>query len=279
MEQYKNINGTYSIDADIPPPAPPLSLSPPPPPAPPLSPPKPEGDAVTATPPTVVQIATPDVAPSQPEVEGKSDADKSSSKASSPVSSLDSADSADSGSSMKETSPDSIQQEATPKTTPKATPPTGTPEDMEVDSVAAVIPSKPSAELAENKDMKSPSVIVYTPAKKEESTSEPMEEAVPKTEGEEKGSVAEGEGGDSKAECPVTEGEEEQSAKTEGKKANVKQEQLKFMFNIADGGFTELHNLWSDEKTKGFSLRGWGRHHDYWLLKGLVTYPDHMTCT
>ena len=47
----------------------------------------------------------------------------------------------------------------------------------------------------------------------------------------------------------------------------------RFMFNIADGGFTELHSLWADEKTKGFSETVWGRHHDYWLLKGIVTYP------
>lgn len=25
----------------------------------------------------------------------------------------------------------------------------------------------------------------------------------------------------------------------------------KFMFNIADGGFTDLHHLWSQEKKKG----------------------------
>jgi hypothetical protein len=47
----------------------------------------------------------------------------------------------------------------------------------------------------------------------------------------------------------------------------------RFMFNIADGGFTELHSLWADEKTKGFVETVWGRHHDYWLLKGIVTYP------
>ena len=44
----------------------------------------------------------------------------------------------------------------------------------------------------------------------------------------------------------------------------------RFMFNIADGGFTELHALWSSEKTKGFSPKTWGRRHDYWLLKGVV---------
>ena len=49
----------------------------------------------------------------------------------------------------------------------------------------------------------------------------------------------------------------------------------RFMFNIADGGFTELHSLWAEEKTKGFIETVWGRHHDYWLLKGIVTYPKH----
>lgn len=46
-----------------------------------------------------------------------------------------------------------------------------------------------------------------------------------------------------------------------------------FMFNIADGGFTELHTLWAAEKTKGYNPHVWGRRHDYWLLKGVVEYP------
>lgn len=48
-----------------------------------------------------------------------------------------------------------------------------------------------------------------------------------------------------------------------------------FMFNIADGGFTELHTLWAAEKTKGYNPRIWGRRHDYWLLKGVVEYPTN----
>ena len=47
----------------------------------------------------------------------------------------------------------------------------------------------------------------------------------------------------------------------------------RFMFNIADGGFTELHSMWAEEKTRGVAPRAWGRRHDYWLLKGIVTYP------
>ena len=52
-----------------------------------------------------------------------------------------------------------------------------------------------------------------------------------------------------------------------------KEGELDFMFNIADGGFTDLHNNWAVEKKEGFAPKKWGRRHDYWLLKGLVVYP------
>ncbi|CAB1427115.1 unnamed protein product [Pleuronectes platessa] len=51
----------------------------------------------------------------------------------------------------------------------------------------------------------------------------------------------------------------------------------KFMFNIADGGFTELHTLWQTEERAALSSGKmhdiWHRRHDYWLLAGIVTYP------
>ncbi|KAL6112463.1 chd5 [Pungitius sinensis] len=50
----------------------------------------------------------------------------------------------------------------------------------------------------------------------------------------------------------------------------------KFMFNIADGGFTELHTLWQTEEraalSSGKTLDIWHRRHDYWLLAGIVTH-------
>ena len=48
-----------------------------------------------------------------------------------------------------------------------------------------------------------------------------------------------------------------------------------FMFNIADGGFTELHTLWINEEKAAFPGREyeiWHRRHDYWLLAGIVTH-------
>ncbi|KAK7482613.1 hypothetical protein BaRGS_00026112 [Batillaria attramentaria] len=49
----------------------------------------------------------------------------------------------------------------------------------------------------------------------------------------------------------------------------------KFMFNIADGGFTELHTLWANEQRAlqmGREHEVWHRRHDYWLLTGIVTH-------
>ena len=47
------------------------------------------------------------------------------------------------------------------------------------------------------------------------------------------------------------------------------------MFNIADGGFTELHSLWLNEERAlqlGHESEIWHRRHDYWLLAGAVVH-------
>lgn len=48
-----------------------------------------------------------------------------------------------------------------------------------------------------------------------------------------------------------------------------------FMFNIADGGFTELHTIWLNEQralSAGKEHEIWHRKHDYWLLAGVVIH-------
>uniref|UniRef100_A0A6G1S543 Chromodomain-helicase-DNA-binding protein 4 n=2 Tax=Aceria tosichella TaxID=561515 RepID=A0A6G1S543_9ACAR len=47
-----------------------------------------------------------------------------------------------------------------------------------------------------------------------------------------------------------------------------------FSFNIADGGFTELHTLWQNEgrAAQGRIYEIWHRRHDYWLLSGVVKH-------
>ncbi|KAJ8266095.1 hypothetical protein GJAV_G00125810 [Gymnothorax javanicus] len=57
---------------------------------------------------------------------------------------------------------------------------------------------------------------------------------------------------------------------------NGKTERPRFMFNIADGGFTELHALWQNEERAAISSGKlneiWHRRHDYWLLAGIVLH-------
>ena len=53
----------------------------------------------------------------------------------------------------------------------------------------------------------------------------------------------------------------------------------KFMFNISDGGFTELHSLWHSEQDKPFDPTVWSRRHDYWMLLGIVEYLLNPSAT
>lgn len=103
-------------------------------------------------------------------------------------------------------------------------------------------------------------------------------------------------------------GENTKEGATAAPVVNVSEEKKKatkqrFMFNIADGGFTggatprhaaplllrsfdpfpappsvlELHSLWQNEERaatvtkKTFEI--WHRRHDYWLLAGIIQYP------
>ncbi|KAH0626116.1 hypothetical protein JD844_000891 [Phrynosoma platyrhinos] len=65
-------------------------------------------------------------------------------------------------------------------------------------------------------------------------------------------------------------------------KKEEKAEKPRFMFNIADGGFTELHTLWQNEERAAISSSKlneiWHRRHDYWLLAGIVLYPFTSVC-
>uniref|UniRef100_A0A8C2TBU6 Chromodomain helicase DNA binding protein 5 n=1 Tax=Coturnix japonica TaxID=93934 RepID=A0A8C2TBU6_COTJA len=64
---------------------------------------------------------------------------------------------------------------------------------------------------------------------------------------------------------------EEEDGKKDDRNVN-----FRFMFNIADGGFTELHTLWQNEERAAISSSKiydiWHRRHDYWLLAGIVTH-------
>merc|ERR1712241_575736 len=68
---------------------------------------------------------------------------------------------------------------------------------------------------------------------------------------------------------------EKEKEKEKEEKKEEKTEVQKFMFNIADGGFTELHTLWQNEEkaaVPGREFEIWHRRHDYWLLAGIVCH-------
>lgn len=68
------------------------------------------------------------------------------------------------------------------------------------------------------------------------------------------------------------EAEEKRKIKIE---ESIEVHKRQFMFNIADGGFTELHTLWINEEkaaVPGREYEIWHRRHDYWLLAGIVTH-------
>uniref|UniRef100_A0A8C8JYH8 DNA helicase n=1 Tax=Oncorhynchus tshawytscha TaxID=74940 RepID=A0A8C8JYH8_ONCTS len=69
---------------------------------------------------------------------------------------------------------------------------------------------------------------------------------------------------------------EEVAKETLPKPPIIPPERRRFMFNIADGGFTELHTLWQNEERAAISSGKmneiWHRRHDFWLLAGIVLH-------
>ncbi|XP_040908841.1 chromodomain-helicase-DNA-binding protein 4a isoform X4 [Toxotes jaculatrix] len=78
--------------------------------------------------------------------------------------------------------------------------------------------------------------------------------------------------GDSSKESAASAGSASAGAASEEKK----KAKTRFMFNIADGGFTELHSLWQNEERAATVTKKtneiWHRRHDYWLLAGIIQH-------
>uniref|UniRef100_A0A915M2R6 Uncharacterized protein n=1 Tax=Meloidogyne javanica TaxID=6303 RepID=A0A915M2R6_MELJA len=70
-------------------------------------------------------------------------------------------------------------------------------------------------------------------------------------------------------------GDKEEERIDEETEQKSKDPRPKIMFNITDGGFTELHTLWLNEENvavPGKEYEIWNRRHDYWLLCGIVMH-------
>merc|ERR1712013_631162 len=169
--------------------------------------------------------------------------------------------------------------------TPADTPATGTPATTPVSSARASpapkdkeeegdkAEEKPEvSEIKENGEKEEKSVAMETDEKKEAKEEEVKDE--PKEDKESKDEVKEVTAEGDKKENGTSEEEKKEDEPKEDKKEE-KKEDPKFMFNIADGGFTELHTLWQNEEkaaVPGREYEIWHRRHDYWLLSGIVCH-------
>ena len=186
----------------------------------------------------------------------------------------------------------------TPASTAPASPaPSKDKEEKKADSEAEG-EKKPDAEKEETKDEKEKGDSAAEESKKKEGEEEKMEVDEKKEGSGDKKDDKEGEDKEKEekeAKKPEVNGEtsangekkengdaekkengdvkKEDEEKGEAKKPAEDVKPQKFMFNIADGGFTELHTLWQNEEkaaVPGREYEIWHRRHDYWLLAGKI---------
>ena len=153
---------------------------------------------------------------------------------------------------------DGDEEETKPKTeTPMDLDSESAKEEPEAASAAVSVKAEVVDEVADEK-------AEEPAAADEKTTEEKPDEEMKEDEAEDGESVSKG---------PVTNGGAENGKDgEEGEKAEP--EKRKFMFNIADGGFTELHTLWQNEEraAAGRENEIWHRRHDFWLLSGIVKH-------
>ncbi|XP_063922162.1 chromodomain-helicase-DNA-binding protein Mi-2 homolog [Zophobas morio] len=173
------------------------------------------------------------------------------------------------------TEPDDKEKEKTPEDSTKEK------EGDSVKSATETSETEPTSDTKSEETKSETSEKKDDPSDKEEPT---VKEPAPKEEEDEVKDVKT-EDADKKEDKPKSEKKDEdvelvdekEKDKPKEKKEVLDPEETKkrFMFNIADGGFTELHTLWLNEEkaaTPGREYEIWHRRHDYWLLSGIVTH-------
>lgn len=175
--------------------------------------------------------------------------------------------------------------------TPADTPATGTPATTPVSSARASPAPKEKEEEGEKAEEKPVVEEIKENGEKKADKSEDMETDEKKEAKEEEVKDEPVEAKDKKdddiKEITIEDDKKKENGTTEEDKKKDKDEEVKeekkeekkedpkFMFNIADGGFTELHTLWQNEEkaaVPGREYEIWHRRHDYWLLSGIVCH-------
>ncbi|XP_007564439.1 chromodomain-helicase-DNA-binding protein 4a isoform X1 [Poecilia latipinna] len=130
-----------------------------------------------------------------------------------------------------------------------------------------VKPEEPEVKGEEKKEEKPEKMDTTPPAEEKKDVKE--EKETPKPE-----EAAKLQNGDGSKEGVATAAAAASTAS--GVSEEKKKAKTRFMFNIADGGFTELHSLWQNEERAATVTKKtneiWHRRHDYWLLAGIIQH-------
>ncbi|XP_040908839.1 chromodomain-helicase-DNA-binding protein 4a isoform X2 [Toxotes jaculatrix] len=128
-----------------------------------------------------------------------------------------------------------------------------------------VKPEETEVKAEEKKDEKTEKMDTTPPADEKKDLKEEKEAQKPEE-------ATKLQNGDSSKESAASAGSASAGAASEEKK----KAKTRFMFNIADGGFTELHSLWQNEERAATVTKKtneiWHRRHDYWLLAGIIQH-------
>ncbi|KAM9824004.1 chromodomain-helicase-DNA-binding protein 4a [Neosynchiropus ocellatus] len=137
------------------------------------------------------------------------------------------------------------------------------PEEAEETKAASDVKTEGSEVKAEDSEVKAAS---------DEKTEEKMDTSPV----EEKKDLKEAPKAEEAAKLQNGDGSKEGGASAGAISEEKKKAKTRFMFNIADGGFTELHSLWQNEERAATVTKKtneiWHRRHDYWLLAGIIQH-------
>ncbi|MAD24502.1 MAG: hypothetical protein CMO44_10070 [Verrucomicrobiales bacterium] len=157
----------------------------------------------------------------------------------------------------------------TPVSSARASPQPKEKEEKVEDEDVKEVPKEPKEAPKVNgeKEKEKEAIAAMEVDKAEEAKEEEVKEEAPeeKKEGE----------NDTEKKAEEKDGTKEESKKEDKKEVEEVKDELVFKFNIADGGFTELHTLWQNEEkaaVPGREFEIWHRRHDYWLLSGIVCH-------
>ncbi|CAB4062385.1 CHD4 [Lepeophtheirus salmonis] len=170
---------------------------------------------------------------------------------------------------------ESKEKEPTPTTTPSKEATSSPSEEVKME-----VDEKESTSSSVKKD--EPSASAASPSSSSSSSNDKKETATEENEESSYSSTSKPAEESSKSTSTNNDTEKKENGDSDVKKEIKKEENPeddkkppKFMFNIADGGFTELHTLWQNEEraaVPGREYEIWHRRHDYWLLSGIVTH-------